>query len=144
MTTALSPSLIDQLRQGAIDTAHLLPLLVNHKLVPQLLSEQIIDQAIAAFDCIPEETHQACQAFYQQWELTLEEQQSEWQSHHCLTQTQLEQLTTRNLRLEKFITATWGHKLESYFLQHKHKLDQVIYSLICHGDRELLTELPRS
>jgi hypothetical protein len=80
-------------------------------------------------------------SLYQQWGLTSAQQQSEWRSRYRLTQDQIDAIATRNLRLEKFIETTWGHRLESYFLQHKHNLDQVIYSLIRHRDRDLLNEL---
>lgn len=141
MTTLLQPtSLLDRL-QDSIASDTILPLLATHQLLPKLLGETIITQAVDPIVCTAEETTQACTLLYQQWGLTSTEQQSEWRSRYGLTQDQVEAMATRNLRLEKFIETTWGHRLESYFLQHKHNLDQVIYSLIRHRDRDLLNEL---
>ncbi|MBD3886809.1 peptidylprolyl isomerase [Phormidium tenue FACHB-886] len=143
MTTILSSahSVVEQLRQQAIEANALLPLLATHQLIPNLLGEGIIAQAIDPIICTAEETAQACELLHQQWGLTSIEQQAEWRSRYRLSQKQIESIATRNLRLEKFIETTWGHRLESYFLQHKHNLDQVIYSLIRHRDCDLLNEL---
>ncbi|AFZ23102.1 parvulin-like peptidyl-prolyl isomerase [Cylindrospermum stagnale PCC 7417] len=119
-----------QLGDRAIASEEIIPLLASYQLIPQLLGERIIDQAILSVTCTPEETAQACAEFYQHWELTSEIQQQNWRSQYDLTQEKLELLATRKLRTEKFKQATWGHKLESYFLQRKRQLDQVIYSLI--------------
>ena len=54
---------------------------------------------------------------------------------------QLAALATRNLRIEKFKQATWGNKVESYFLSCKFQLDKVIYSLIRTQDMALAQEL---
>ncbi|HEY9699544.1 MAG TPA: peptidylprolyl isomerase [Trichocoleus sp.] len=137
----LTSLLAEQLRQQPIAPTEWLPLLARYQLVPNLLSESIIAQAIDPILCTPEETEQVCTALYQQWGLETEAQQSAWHSHYNLTLDQLQPIATRNLRLKKFIETTWGHRLESYFLQHKHKLDQVIYSLIRHRDRDLVNEL---
>ncbi|HEY9629310.1 MAG TPA: peptidylprolyl isomerase [Coleofasciculaceae cyanobacterium] len=142
MSNLLQPtSLLDRLQESSIASDVLLPLLATHQLIPNLLGESIIAQAIDLIICTAEETTQACTSFYQQRGLTSVQQQSEWRSRYRLTQDQTEAIATRNLRLEKFIETTWGHRLESYFLQHKHNLDQVIYSLIRHRDRDLLNEL---
>lgn len=134
-------SLLSQLRQQSIHSHELLPLLASYKLIPQLVSETIIDQTIANITCTAEETEQAIQQLYQQWHLESEDQQQAWRSYYELTQAQIEQMATRSLRIQKFAEQTWGHKLHSYFLSHKHRLDQVIYSLIRVKDRDLVNEL---
>jgi parvulin-like peptidyl-prolyl isomerase len=53
----------------------------------------------------------------------------------------MEQLSLRELKLEKFKQATWGHKLEAYFLQCKSQLDRVVYSLIRTRDNGIAQEL---
>jgi parvulin-like peptidyl-prolyl isomerase len=50
-------------------------------------------------------------------------------------------IATRALKIEKFKHATWEHKLESYFLNRKGDLDQVVYSLIRAQDASLVQEL---
>lgn len=117
-----------------------LPLLANYQLIPQLLCERIIDRAILTIECTPEEIASACEQFYQQLNFTLEQQQI-WRSHCGLSQIQFEEMATRSLRIEKFKQATWGHKLESYFLQRKQEFDRVIYSLLRTTDQDLAQEL---
>ena len=119
-----------QLGDRAIASEEIIPLLASYQMIPQLLGERIIDQAISQVHCTCEETDRACEEFYQHWGLTSEIQQQSWRSQYGLTKEHLELLATRKLRIEKFKQATWGHKLESYFLQRKRQLDQFIYSLI--------------
>ncbi len=85
VTTLQAPNLLDRLRQRTIAPTDLLPLLINYKLMPQLLSESILDQAIKAIECNPTETEQACAVFYQKKGLTLESEQGVWRSHYGFT-----------------------------------------------------------
>jgi hypothetical protein len=117
-----------------------LPLLANYRLISQLLCESIIDRAILTIECTPEEIAAACKQFYQRWNFTAEQQQI-WRSHCGLSQIQFEEMTTRSLRIEKFKQATWGHKLESHFLQRKQEFDRVIYLLLRTKDQDLAQEL---
>lgn len=117
-----------------------LPLLANYQLIPQLLCERIIDRAILLIKCTPEEVAFACEQFYQRWSFTTEQQQI-WRSHCGLSQFQFEEMTTRSLRIEKFKQLTWGHKLESHFLQRKQEFDRVIYSLLRTKDQDIAQEL---
>ena len=119
----------------------LIPLLARHQLIPQLLYDLILDRAIAPITCTFAETAEACQQFYQERSLTTEVQQQDWRSHYGLSQTEVEQLATRSLRIEKLKQAKWGHKLQSYFLKRKDDLDQVIYSLLRTKDQDLAQEL---
>lgn len=124
MTTVL------QIGNRTLTAEEIIPLLASYRLIPQLLCESIIDQAIAPISCTLEEATRACQELYQQWGLTSERQRQAWRSHYGLSQEQLEQLATRRLRVEKFKQASWGHTLESYFLKRSRQLDQVIYSFL--------------
>jgi parvulin-like peptidyl-prolyl isomerase len=135
MTTVL------QIGNRPLTAEEIIPLLASYKIIPQLLREIIIDQAIAPISCTPEETAHACQQFYQHWELTCETQSQAWREQYSLSQEQLEHLATRKLRVEKFKQATWGHKLNSYFLKRKRQLDRVIYSLIRTKDNAIANEL---
>lgn len=126
----MSTSIALQVGDRSIHAEDLLPLLVRYQMLPQLLRENLIDQAIAALQCTSEETATACQQFYEQHQLTSEIDRQAWLTRHCLNPTQLEELATRQVKIEKFKQMTWGHKLESYFLLRKQQLDKVIYSLI--------------
>ncbi len=143
MTTTLQShsSLLTRLHHQLPNAENVLPFLASYRLIPQLLHDSIVDQAIAPIHCTAEETHQACQELYQQWGLSSELQQLNWRSHYNLTLDQVTQLATRELRLKKFQQEMWGHKLESYFLKHKASYDQVIYSLLRTKDSALANEL---
>jgi parvulin-like peptidyl-prolyl isomerase len=124
-----------------VTAEEILPLLAGYQMLPQLLQEILIDQAIANIDCTPEEIETARQQFYAQNQITSEEAYQTWLSRTGMTPAQLDAWATRNLRIEKFKLVTWGHKLESYFLSRKSKLDKVIYSLIRTQDLGIAQEL---
>lgn len=119
-----------QVGNRIITAEELIQLLAGYQMLPQLLRELLIDQAIAPIECTPEEKASACQKFYEKNQLTSEPERQAWLAHYRMTPEQLEALATRGLRIEKFKRASWGKKLESYFLSRKSKLDKVIYSLI--------------
>ncbi|MFN6558427.1 MAG: peptidylprolyl isomerase [Nostoc sp. ChiSLP01] len=108
----------------------IIPFLASYNLIPQLLSQSIIEGAIAPIACTKAEISHALEQFYQQWHLTTDQQIQDWCWRYGLTQEQLELFATRKLRVEKFKQETWGHQLESYFLKNKRHFDKIIYSLI--------------
>ena len=130
-----------QIGNRTITGEEIIPLLAGYQMLPQLLRELIIDQAIAPIKCTPEEEARARQQFYAQNQLTSEAKLQAWLEGHGMTAEQLEALATRGLRIEKFKQATWGHKLESYLLSRKKQLDRVIYSLLRTKDLEIAQEL---
>jgi parvulin-like peptidyl-prolyl isomerase len=130
-----------QLANSTLSSEEIIPLLASYRMIPQLLCERIIDQAIKPIDCTPEETAQALQEFDKHWRLTSATQREAWRQKYGLSPEQLEALATRKLKVEKFKQATWGQKLNSYFIERKKQLDRVIYSLIRTQDRWLATEL---
>lgn len=125
----------------AISAEEIIPLLAGYQLLQPLLREIIIDRAIAPISCTPEEKAKAIELFCEQNQLANEEVKLAWLKYHKMTLTQLEALAIRGLLLEKFKQATWGHKIESYFLSRKEKLDRVIYSLIRTQDLGIAQEL---
>lgn len=124
-----------------IAAEELMPLLAGYQMLPQLLREIIIDEAIASTTCSAEEEIQAKEDFYQKQELATDEAKQAWMAYHRMTPAQMDQLATRELRLEKYKQETWAPKLESYFLSRKGQLDKVIYSLIRVKDLGLAQEL---
>ncbi len=106
-----------------IAVEEIIPLLAGYQLLPQLLRELIIDQAIAPFSSTPEEKANALRQFFEQHQLPDETAQKAWTSHHKMTWAQVEALATRGLLIEKYKQATWGHKIESYFLGRKSQND---------------------
>lgn len=125
----------------AISAEEIIPLLAGYQLLQPLLREIIIDQAIASINCTPEEKAKALEQFFEQNQIANEEVKLAWLKYHKMTLVQLESLATRGLLVEKFKQETWGHKLESYFLSRKEKLDRVIYSLIRTQDLGIAQEL---
>ncbi|MBW4614807.1 MAG: peptidylprolyl isomerase [Desmonostoc vinosum HA7617-LM4] len=124
-----------------IAASEVVPLLASYQMLPQLQRELIIDEAIALVECTPEEVAQAQQHFFTEKQLTNEAEVQAWMTYQGLSASQLEAVTTRRLKIEKFKQATWSHKLESYFFQCKTKLDKVIYSLLRTQDVGIAQEL---
>ena len=124
-----------------ITEENLFTLLAEHQIIPQLVRELIIDEAIAEVECTEEEKAQTRQQFCQQQQLATEEQFEAWSSQQWMTKEQLEKRILRALKIEKFKEATWGNTLESYFLQRKGQLDRVVYSLIRTSDAGIAQEL---
>lgn len=134
-------STVLQIGDRTVSSEEIIPLMATYKILPQLLCESIIDQAITEIDCTPEETQKACQEFYQNWNLSEDTQKQNWLKRYSMSEEHLESLATRSLRIEKFKQKTWGDKLESYFLKRKGQLDRVVYSLLRVKDQGLANEL---
>ncbi|AUT00578.1 peptidylprolyl isomerase [Nostoc sp. CENA543] len=130
-----------QVGDRKIEASEIIPLLANYQLLPQLLREIIIDEAIVNVECNPEEVAQAKQRFYAERQLTQAAEIQAWMTQQGLSSEQLDNLISRKIKLEKFKQLTWGNKLESYFFQMKGKLDKVIYSLLRTQDPGLAQEL---
>ncbi|MBE9180576.1 peptidylprolyl isomerase [Oculatella sp. LEGE 06141] len=127
--------------ERTVTAEEILPLLAGYQMLPHLLQELLIDQAIAEIECSPDEVETACQQFYAQNQITSDADRQAWLNRNGMTPKQQEDWATRSLRIEKFKQATWGPKLESYFLSRKGKLDKVIYSLIRTQDLGIAQEL---
>ncbi|MBV9385884.1 MAG: peptidylprolyl isomerase [Chroococcidiopsidaceae cyanobacterium CP_BM_ER_R8_30] len=130
-----------QIGSRTITEEEIVPLLANYQLLPKLVRELLIDQVVSSVECTPEELARACQQFYEQNQITSETVRQAWLKHHGTTLEQVEILATRRLKVEKFKQITWGHKLESCFLQRKAQLDRVVYSLIRTQDFGVAQEL---
>lgn len=134
-------STVLNLGNRTIPSTELVPLLTRYQLLPQLLRESIIDQAIESIECTPTEITQACQQFCQQHQLTSEAMKTAWLNQHDMSEEEFEALATRSLRIDKFKQSMWGHKLEAYFFQQKSKYDKVIYSMLRVTNLEVAQEL---
>ncbi|RCJ25763.1 peptidylprolyl isomerase [Nostoc sp. ATCC 43529] len=138
-----------QIGNRKIAASELISLLASYQMLPQLQRELIVDEAIeqtsrsanVAIELTPEEVAQAKQQFYAEKQLKNEEDIQAWMARQGLSYEQLEAVTTRKLKIEKFKQATWGNKLEAYFFQSKAKLDKVIYSLLRTQDVGIAQEL---
>lgn len=119
----------------------MLLILSRYQLMPQVLRGLVTDEAVANIELGEEEQKNAiaqAEAYYQ---LNSPEAKQAWLLNQGLTPERFEEVAIRPLRLEKFKQATWGAKVESYFLTRKPFLDQVVYSLIRTKDMGLAQEI---
>lgn len=130
-----------QIGDQRLTPSAVMPLLARYQLLPKLAQEIILDQAIAPITCTPEETQAAIQQFCQQNQIPDPEQSRAWLAQQGIDPDQLEPIALRGLKLQKFQEETFGHKLESHFLQRKSALDQVVYSLLRTKDVGMSQEL---
>lgn len=124
-----------------ISSSDLIPLLARYQLLPQLLRETVIDQAIESIECTPSEIAQACQQFCEQHQLTSTAAKTAWLAQHDMDLAQFEALAIRPLQINKFKQAMWGGKLKAHFLRYKAKYDKVIYSMLRVKELEVAQEL---
>ena len=132
-------TIIDPL--ATVNHHNIIPLLASYKMMPQLLRERIIDQAVASIECTPAEIERAYQEFYQTNQINSETELQIWLQRHNMTVPQLELTIIRPLKIHKFKQQTWGNQLESYFWQRQPDLDLVVYSMIKVKDQDLAQEL---
>lgn len=130
-----------QIGDQRITASAVMPLLARYQLIPKLAQEIILDQAIAAIDCTPEESQTALQQFCDQNKFANLEQGRAWLAQQGMAPEQLESIALRGLKLQKFKEMTFGHKLESHFLKRKSALDRVEYSLLRTKDVSIAQEL---
>ncbi len=121
--------------------ADVMPLLQRYGMVPALVKEIVIDQAIAAVAITPEQLTQALEQFLQANQVTTPDQRQAFLTQRSLTEADLAALAERTHKLQQYKAETWGPKVESHFLQRKASLDRVLYSLIRTRDGGLAQEL---
>ena len=127
-----------QIGQAVLDAPTLIAKLQEHQLMPKLVQEVVIDQAISGVACDPQE---AFQAFCSKRGLFSREQQEAWCQQQQKTPEQMSLAAQREYKLSQFQEETWGEQIESYFLQRKAQLDRVRYSLIRTKDSSLAQEI---
>lgn len=130
-----------QVGDRTINDVEIVPLLKRYGILPSLVREIIVESAIADYTLTNEESMQAYKQFYQEQKLNSETDLQAWLDSRGLEREQLDYLVTRSIKLEHFKKTTWEHQLESYFLQRKPKLNQVVYSLIRVNDIAIAQEL---
>jgi parvulin-like peptidyl-prolyl isomerase len=130
-----------QVRHQAITVNDVIPLLTRYQMLPQLLEEIVIDQAIESYFCTAEEQAMIADSFFAQQQVASLAGRVAWLEAHQMTLEEATAPLQRQARIEKFKRAVWGHRLESYFLKRKDDLDQVVCSIIRHPDREMVQEL---
>jgi parvulin-like peptidyl-prolyl isomerase len=127
-----------QIGDAQLNPADLIAKLDHYQLLPKLVQEVVIDQALETLDISPQDAYQT---FCQQRQLLTPEQQQAWMQQQQLSAEQMQRLALREIKLARFKEETWGTQVESYFLQQKARLDRVLYSLIRTKDASLAQEL---
>ncbi len=130
-----------KISEQTITAWDIIPRLQRYQMLPQLIQESIIDEAITSIECTPEETALACQQFDQQHQLTTEAIRQAWIERHGVEQEELQEIATRRLKIEKFKRQQWEHTLNAYFRQRKTQLDKVIFSIIRVSEMSLAQEI---
>jgi parvulin-like peptidyl-prolyl isomerase len=116
------PSSVLHIGDQVLAAADVVPLLQRYGMLPALIKELVIDRAIAAIALTPE-------------------QQQGFLAQRGLGEGDLLTLAQRAQKLQQYKVDTWGHQVESHFLQRKAHLDRVLYSLIRTRDAGLAQEL---
>lgn len=124
-----------------ISTAELPQLLAGNQMLPILCRYLIINQGISGIELTKNEIAIATNSFFARNQIDSEEARLGFVQYYGMSFGQLEELATRELRIEKFKRATWGSKVESYFLANKSQFDKVVYSLIRVSEMEVAQEL---
>ncbi|MFP4298882.1 MAG: peptidylprolyl isomerase [Spirulinaceae cyanobacterium] len=135
MTTTL------QIGNRTLNAKAIVELAHKYQLMPQLIREVIIDDAIANTEISPETIQIALQNFFIQRQLLQPEAQELWLQQQGLAFEQLQEKVSRDLKIRAFKRQTWGNQLQSYFLKRKSQLDRVVYSLIRIQDIGIAQEL---
>ena len=130
-----------QAGEQKIQPTEMLEMMTRYQLMPQFLRGLIIDKAIADIPYTEEEMLSAVAQIEAQYQLNTPEAKAAWLQNQGLTAEQLQELSVRPLRVEKYKQANWGNKVENYFLTRKPYLDQVVYSLIRTKDLGLANEI---
>ncbi|MGG6294011.1 peptidylprolyl isomerase [Leptolyngbya sp. AN02str] len=137
-----------QIGNRQVDSDELMNLISGYQMLPQLLRELVIDEAIAQWEASlgksplsEEDEASAREQFFVQHQINSDATLQAWLRRYGIAPQRLNALATRTARIEVFKEATWGPKLESYFLSRKGQLDKVIYSLIRTQDMGIAQEL---
>lgn len=135
------PSPVLHIGDQALTAADVMPLLQRYGMLPALIKELVIDRAIAAVTLTPEQSALALEQFLQVNQIDTPEQQQGFLAQRGLSEGDLPALAQRAQKLQQYKLDTWGHQVESHFLQRKAHLDRVLYSLIRTRDGGLAQEL---
>jgi parvulin-like peptidyl-prolyl isomerase len=139
----ISTNINEVLHIGTVEipTQDIIPLLTKYQMLPNLLREIIIDEAIKSIECTEQEAEISIKQFCEKNQITSDEHLQSWLHLHGIEPSAFTSIATRDVRIEKFKHQTWENKLESYFMTRKTQLDRVIYSLLRTSDMGIAQEL---
>lgn len=111
----------------------------KHGLLQPILKEMILEQEITGIEVTDSEASGAIQRFMLQF--ADESEVGEYAKSRGITPEELYGLIMRQRRLDKYKVSRWGNQVNSFFLEKKSGLDQVLYSLIRVPDPGVAQEL---
>ena len=127
-----------QIGQEVFSAPQLVDKLQQYQLLPKLVEEIIVEQAVADVACDPQ---QALEAYCAKRGIFSQEQRQAWCEQQKISLEKMTLDALKEYKLRAFKEETWGTQIESYFLQRKAQLDRVRYSLIRTKDASLAQEL---
>jgi parvulin-like peptidyl-prolyl isomerase len=122
-------SAVLQVGDRQLDAEQIISLLTSPQILPHLLREVILEQAIASITYTREELERFCHQFAQNLQ------------NRNISRQQLYRAAARQLKLEKFKEEQWGAQVEAEFLSNKEKYDRVLFSIIQSEELEVIQEL---
>lgn len=122
-------------------TEPLLTKLAQYQLLPQLIQELVIDQAIAAVHLDAPQRSDALTQFLAQQQIGTEQAKQAWLQHFSMSESQLETQALRRAKLAQFKQTQWGAQVEPLFLAQKQHFDQVTFTLLRTENADIAQEL---
>jgi len=119
----------------------IIPRLAHYQMLPQLIKESIIDEAIKTIECSPAEITSSYQIFEKQNKIQTAAQRQEWAATRGMSEADIREVALRQLKIAKFKHQQWGHTTKSYFIARKAQLDKVSFSIIRTKDQSLAQEI---
>ena len=110
-------------------------------LLPALLQQRIIREAVSSLEIDTSQIQQLRDQFCQGQQLENDQELEQYLRERAMDEGDLEWQLLLPGRIEVYQKREFGHKAEARFLQQKKDLDQVVYSLLRVGDGGLAREL---
>ena len=120
---------------------HLPTLLERYQLMPQLVRELVIDDAISSVLLAPGAVDDGVAQVRMRNQIQTDEQFDAWLAHNDLTRDVLRSRLERTLKVEQYKHDRWDSQLDGIFLDNKTQYDKAIYSLIRTEDAYAAQEL---
>lgn len=126
---------LEALNPGAVT------LLRRHGLLEPLVRAEVVAEAVADVRLTPEEETQALEQFCAKQKLGNEDALAAFLDKEGLSQRELLWKLTLPVRVKRHSQEHFRHKAEARFLERKHQLDRVVYSMLRVRDGFLAREL---
>ena len=132
---------LQRLCEKVISGAELIELVEQYGLLPKLQRELIVDTELSTVICSQEEIFSAYKAFYHQHQINSDADRAAWLKYNHFSLERFEHLVLKTIKLNRFKQTSFGHRVDSYFLQRKSQIDRSVYSLLRVKDVHLAQEL---